>query len=47
MNVKISVNFLCDKMLNSSRNIDYVFELERTTIPQEKVLLGGHLRCCR
>ncbi|WP_162473835.1 hypothetical protein [endosymbiont 'TC1' of Trimyema compressum] len=28
-------------MLNSSQNIDYVFELERTTPPQEKVLLGG------
>lgn len=41
MKIKVHVNFVCDKMLNSANNIDYVFEVERTMLPQKKVLLGG------
>lgn len=41
MKIKVHVNFVCDVMLNSAQNIDYVFEVERTLLPQKKVLLGG------
>lgn len=41
MKIKVHVNFVCDQMLNSPNNIDYVFEVERPYLSQNVMLVGG------